>query len=282
MRYQDLFTLEGINPSKKRYIEEIGYETFYTDAKYCVQKWVGNTYNIEIEERLQNEEYAEFLNIYVLTSFKECFAKMKEPNAMGMVMMHIGDYKEEILTYLEQTFPFCFMKYPEVHFKDSKNIIQFLYQVYGVSEEGKVAIQNVPTEKEEDIESYPILSSTYEMVPLKDVVGSSIPKYGNGNWIETILEVDDKNFFGFILYIMQNNIFHYSERKESILKGMSADEVDGKFWINEGNHRMVAMKILYMLECVTTEDIEKVDEKYQVPLYVSHKMKLAKSTCKRR
>lgn len=158
-------------------------------------------------------------------------------------LSNLYDYKKQVMDYIEQLYPFCFMAldelsyFPEVLNKyiyllgGNKKDIEEIYEILK-----KVPIKNI--DRNYYITNYDH-SWPEESVNLANTLGTSVEEYQESNLYDVLMKIDDKYIDNYMWYLCINNVFNNKEKFEAVFSDLVliVDE-NNILYVAEGNHRV--------------------------------------------
>lgn len=158
-------------------------------------------------------------------------------------LSNLYDYRQQVLEYIEQSYPFCFMENNNLlHFPE---VLNKYIRLFGGSEKDieeickilkNVTIRNMERQYyNNNYEGFFI----DEDVNLESIVGTSIEAYHATNLYDVLSKIDDKRLDNYMWYLCINSVFNNKEKFKTIFSdiGLVADENNNLF-VAEGNHRI--------------------------------------------
>lgn len=153
------------------------------------------------------------------------------------------DYQQQVMEYMEQAYPFCFMKLDDLS-EFPEALTKYVLLLGGKEKDVEEIREILKSTSIENIDSDHYVSN-YESslvkrnVNLTDVLGTSVTTYQKSNLYEVLAETDDKYVDNYMWYLCVNNVFNNKEKHDKIFEGIGliADENDG-LYVMEGNHRI--------------------------------------------
>lgn len=205
-------------------------EVYKKTFDYIVNK-VTNKTNDEISNDITLEYY----------NFVQNFTKYLGINPYS----ELSDYTNQVLDYLDKTFPFSFMKV------DNKNVEEaiklYVLSLGGTLNHVPYIIELLKQTKMKHIDKKYIkelldqdqIQIVEDDIELDHIIGSSVSKYQNNNLYEILENIHDKNINGYISYLINNNVFSNEQQFKKVFSGISiTKDSNGNTYVNEGNHRI--------------------------------------------
>lgn len=205
-------------------------ETYKKTFDYIVDR-ITNKNNSEVPSEISLEYY----------TFCENFTKYLGVSQYS----ELSDYRNQVLEYLDKTFPYSFMK---IDNKNVEDAIKLYVTSLGFSQDKvpfiilklhSIKMKHIDKKNIRYLLEQEQMQVLDESIQLDNIVGTSVSKYQNDNLYDILKNINDKNINSYISYLINNNVFDDELHFQKVFSGISiTKDQNNNQYINEGNHRI--------------------------------------------